>query len=98
VPPGWASVPVMVYDERTTPITKMPCTMVAGSVGMRLKSSAEPPIQGEPDDSLTSLDTIAIESGWWMYEGMTEEEIDLQKQSEIKTYGPAYGEMMWGDL
>lgn len=69
--------------------------MVAGSVGMRLKSSAEPHNQGEPDATLTSLDTITIESGWWMYEGMTEEDIELQKQSEIKTYGRAYAEMMW---
>ncbi|KAG4433843.1 hypothetical protein IFR05_010661 [Cadophora sp. M221] len=65
IPPGWASVPVKLNDSGV--ITE--CVMIAGLVGAKY-SSSEQELNGE-----AGLDTISIESGWWMYETYTEEEL-----------------------
>lgn len=77
----------------------IPCSMVAGSVGIRLKSSGkdieryESRSGGRELETLsnqfggTGLDTISIESGWWIYEGMTEDDIQKVKKSREGYYG-----------
>ena len=61
IPPGWASVPVELYELGNT----TNAAMVAGSVGMRISSSGT---GVGPDSKETGLDTIQPASGWWMYE------------------------------
>ncbi|KUJ13273.1 uncharacterized protein LY89DRAFT_687443 [Mollisia scopiformis] len=78
IPPGWASVPVML-DYYGVDI---PCSMVAGSVGIRLRSSGNDFIKSGFND--TDFDTISIESGWWIYEGMNDEEIKAVKEARAK--------------
>ncbi|KAH7348321.1 hypothetical protein BKA65DRAFT_525548 [Rhexocercosporidium sp. MPI-PUGE-AT-0058] len=83
VPPGWASVPVQLDDDGL--ITK--CVMIAGLMGTKYSSSDELNEAG--------FDTISIESGWWMYETYTEEELKAAKAErdrEIKRkYKEKYG-------
>lgn len=69
VPPGYAAVPVEIYDNGR--ITD--AQMVAGSVGMRLSSSGLK-LDGNCEDD-TGIDTIQPGSGRWMYEVRNEEEI-----------------------
>jgi Domain of unknown function (DUF4419) len=75
VPPGWASVPVELNDNGTI----IPCTMVAGSVGTRVRSSGME-LHERPGE--TGLDTISIESGWWMFERKSNEQMKAEKEAE----------------
>jgi hypothetical protein len=61
VPPGWGSVPVELHHGGTI----ISCTIVAGSVGTRVRSS-DTELHERPGE--TGLDTISIELGWWMFE------------------------------
>ncbi|CZR52789.1 uncharacterized protein PAC_02666 [Phialocephala subalpina] len=90
VPPGWASVPVELNDDGL--IT--PCTMVAGSVGMKVKSSGKE-LHGRAGE--TGLDTISIESGWWMYERKTDEELKTEKEAKAKEWEAKYGYPYYGE-
>lgn len=58
VPPGYGSVPVNVDDNGHEYDT----TMIAGSVGIKGKSSGRPLQDGEP-----GLDTIQPVTGWWIF-------------------------------
>ncbi|KAE8444443.1 hypothetical protein EG329_000534 [Mollisiaceae sp. DMI_Dod_QoI] len=83
VPPGWASVPIELDDDGH----KIPCTMVAGSVGVRVKSSGQGLHERVGE---TGLDTISIESGWWMYERKTDEEMIAAEEARAKEYKEKY--------
>jgi hypothetical protein len=61
LPPSRASVPVNILTDWGT----MECVMVAGLIGMKVKSSHKE-LHGRPGE--TGLDTISIEPGWWMEE------------------------------
>lgn len=77
VPPGWASVPVELDDDGNI----IPCTMVAGSVGTRVRSSGK---ELHNRSGETGLDTISIESGWWMFERKSDEQLKEEKEAEAK--------------
>lgn len=59
VPPGFSSVPVVLDDNGTI----LDCLMVAGSVGMRCRSSGEELAGGK-----RGFDTLAAQTGWWIFE------------------------------
>ncbi|PVH74854.1 hypothetical protein DL98DRAFT_385132, partial [Cadophora sp. DSE1049] len=59
VPPGWASVPVKLNDDGI----ETDCVMMAGLVGTKYSSSG----QELHRKTETGLDTLSIETGWWMY-------------------------------
>ena len=63
IPPGYASVPVLVDDNGTEYHTKM----IAGSLGIKVSSSiaSEGGDEAEGDGKLDSLQSL---SGWMMYE------------------------------
>jgi hypothetical protein len=85
VPPGWASVPVeLKYDNGNI----IPCTMVAGSVGIRMRSSGK-----ELHERLgeSGLDTISIESGWWMFERKSDEQMTAEKAARAEREKQRYG-------
>jgi len=58
---GYASVPVKLDDNGTISWANM----VAGLVGMKARSSGED-LYLRPGQK--GLDTLSVESGWWMYE------------------------------
>lgn len=59
VSPGFSSVSVGLDDKGTI----FDCLMVAGSVGMRCRSSGEKLAGGE-----RGFDTLAAQAGWWIFE------------------------------
>lgn len=59
VPPGFSAVPVKVDDNHII----FYALMVAGSVGMKCSSSGEELAEGKK-----GLDTVAAQTGWWMFE------------------------------
>jgi Domain of unknown function (DUF4419) len=61
LPPSRASVPVNILTDWGT----IECVMVAGLIGMKVKSSGKE-LHGRSGE--TGLDTISIEPGWWMEE------------------------------
>jgi len=71
IPPGYASVPVLLNDNGL----EYHAEMIAGSLGMMISSSG---LQCE--DGETGVDTIQPGSGWCMYEVFTQEEIDAQNK------------------
>lgn len=81
VPPAWADVPVRLDDDGTI----IPCMMVAGLVGMSVRSSS-----GEKGEE-GAMDTLGVESGWWMYETFSEEEAAVLKEERKKAYKERYG-------
>lgn len=83
VPPGWASVPVELDDDGNI----IPCTMVAGSVGVKLRSSGTD-LHEKPGE--VGLDTVSIESGWWMYERKSDEQMKEEKEAAAKAEKERY--------
>lgn len=83
VPPGWASVPVRLNDNGAI----IPCTMVAGSVGTRVRSSGKPL---HKKHGKTGLDTISVESGWWMFERKSDEEMQAEKDAQEEAENQRY--------
>ncbi len=83
VAPAWADVPVQLNDDGVI----YPCVMVAGLVGMSVTSSSEVGV----------LDTLAVESGWWMYETFSEEEAAVLKEERKKKYKGKYGYEPFGE-
>lgn len=61
--------------------------MVAGSVGMKVTSSGKD-LHERP--GVTGLDTLSVESGWWMYEKMSDEEMQEAKKAWEEKYGYDY--------
>ncbi len=61
---------------------------VAGSVGMKARSSSNA-LDGRPGE--TGLDTLSVESGWWMYERLSDEEMKDAKEARAKAYKEKYG-------
>lgn len=86
VPPAWADVPVRLDDDGTI----IPCMMVAGLVGMSVRSSSASGEEG-------ARDTLGVESGWWMYETFSEEEAAVLKEERKKVYKERHGYEPWGD-
>jgi Domain of unknown function (DUF4419) len=84
VPPGWASVPVKLDDDGNITWT----VMVAGSVGMKVTSSGKD-LHERPGE--TGLDTLSVESGWWMYEKLSDEEMKEAKEAKKKAWKEKYG-------
>lgn len=67
IPAGWASVPVELNDNGM--IT--PCVMVAGAIGMKFSKSG---------NLETGIDTLSVQSGWWMYETYDKKEMAEAKK------------------
>src|SRR5262249_12098776 len=89
IPPGFASVPVIIDDQGD----EYEAIMVAGSVGIRVISSGEPVtpmrewrhigLTNPEEGPLVGLDTAQPESGWWIFEKKGENKREVHK---ISTY------------
>ncbi|TVY42193.1 Uncharacterized protein LOCC1_G006141 [Lachnellula occidentalis] len=86
VPPGWASVPVLLVDEKGD---QTRCVLVAGHVALKATSSGKAlhaSAYGE-----TGLDTIRPVSGWWMYKTKSEGEFKAAREVRAKELVAVYG-------
>lgn len=68
--------------------------MVAGSVGMRARSSGKD-LHERPGE--TGLDTLSVESGWWMYEKKSDEEMEEAKEARRRAHKEKYGSDYYDD-
>lgn len=73
IPPGYASVPVLLDDNGVY----YNAEMVAGSLGIMISSSGLDDAKGE-----RGLDTVQPGSGWCMYEVYTQKELDAKPKPE----------------
>ncbi|MCJ1250375.1 hypothetical protein MMC30_007601 [Trapelia coarctata] len=70
VPPGWTKVPVEVDDNGC----EFDALMIAGSVAINCTSSGE-----EVGNGAVGLDTMTPETGWWMFQKVSQPAVGPQK-------------------
>ncbi len=68
--------------------------MAAGSVGMKARSSGRD-LHEQP--RVKGLETLSVESGWWMYVKMTEEAMKETKEARHKAFKEKHGRGIFYD-